>query len=412
MYNPVFYIIIAFIIFDFILERVLESMNNSRRSSPVPDILKGIYDEEKYQKQQNYAQINSRFSTLTSSFSFILIVVFLFLQGFGWLNQYLSQYISQPMVLGLIFFGVLFLALDLVSLPFSIYDTFVIEQKFGFNKSTPRIFITDKLKGYLLSAVIGGVFYIVIYKLYQHFGNSFWLYCWMIIAFFMLFITMFYSNLIVPLFNKQKPLPDGELKDAISSFAGKVGFKIRNIYEIDGSKRSTKANAYFTGIGPKKRIVLYDTLIKELSTNEIVAVLAHEIGHYKKKHTQYSIFISIMQLGVMLYLLSLFISNPVLSKALGSDTPVFHIGLVAFALLYSPISSLIGIIMNIFSRKNEYQADRFAAEQFDPESLITALKKLAGNNLSNLTPHPAYVFVNYSHPPLFNRVLNLISVKI
>jgi STE24 endopeptidase len=222
-------------------------------------------------------------------------------------------------------------------------------------------------------------------------------------------MLMFYSNLIVPLFNKQKPLPEGELRDAISNFSQKTGFKLKNVYVIDGSKRSTRANAYFTGFGPKKRIVLYDTLINDLTTNDIVAVLAHEIGHYKKRHVMISFVLSVVQMGIMLYLFSLFVSNPKLSQALGVNIPQFHVGLVAFAMLYSPISLITGLFMNLLSRKNEYQADAYAGINFQPEELISALKKLAGKNLSNLTPHPLYVWVTYSHPSLFQRVkyLNL-----
>jgi STE24 endopeptidase len=259
----------------------------------------------------------------------------------------------------------------------------------------------------VLSILIGGLVYAVIYKFYELTTDKFWIYTWMILALFTLFMSMFYSNLIVPLFNKQKPLPEGELRNAIQEFASKVGFKLQNIYEIDGSKRSTRANAYFTGFGPKKRIVLYDTLIKELTTEELVAVLAHEIGHNKKKHTVSGLFLSLAQMGIMLFLLSLLISNPLLSEALGVNEPVFHVGLIAFGLLYTPLSLFLGWAMNLISRRNEYQADDFAAINYRPEHLISALKKLASNNLSNLTPHPFLVAVTYSHPSLYQRILNL-----
>jgi STE24 endopeptidase len=235
----------------------------------------------------------------------------------------------------------------------------------------------------------------------------FWIYAWVLVAVFSIFMAMFYSNLIVPLFNKQTPLEEGELRTAIQQFAEKVGFKLDNIFVINGSKRSTKANAYFTGLGAKKRIVLYDTLIEEMETDEIVAVLAHEIGHYKKKHVTQGLFISLLQTGIVLFIFSLLIDNPYLSKALGVEEPNFHIGLVAFGILYSPVSFVLGIFMNQLSRKNEYQADAFAAENYKPEPLASALKKLSQKNLSNLTPHPLYVFFNYSHPPLFERLKHL-----
>ncbi len=407
MHNTIFLIIVAIIIFDFVFERIMEWLNGSWRSKPIPNELQGIYDEAKYKKQQEYSKVNSRFSFITSGLSFVVMLLFLVFQGFGWLHYTISNYTSNPIILGLLFFGVLFFAMDLIGLPFSVYDTFVIEQKFGFNKTTRKTFILDKLKGYMLSIIIGGVIYTVVYKFYEFSGERFWIYTWAILALFTLFMTLFYSNLIVPLFNKQKPLPEGELKTAINEFASKVGFNLQEIYEINGSKRSTRANAYFTGLGPKKRIVLYDTLIKELTTDELIAVLAHEIGHYKKRHTITGLVLSILQMGLMLFLLSLFISNPSLSKALGVEVPVFHIGLIAFGLLYTPLSLITGLFMNILSRKNEYQADNFAAQNHNNEALISALKKLASNNLSNLTPHPFYVTINYSHPSLLQRITNL-----
>jgi len=407
MYHPFFYVIVAIIVIDFILERGLDWLNAAWRSKPIPELLQGIYNEEKYSKQQEYAKTTDRFSLLTSSFSFILTLLFLFFQGFEWLNTLLLGYIENPVVLGLVFFGVLFLAIDIIGIPFDIYATFVIEERFGFNKTTPKIYITDKLKGYLLLALFGSVIYFVIFKLNAKWPDMFWIYAWCVVTFFMVFMALFYSHLIVPLFNKQKPLPEGELKEAIQDFAKNVGFKVKNIYEIDGSKRSTRANAYFTGFGKYKRIVLYDTLIKELSTKELVAVLAHEIGHNKKKHTITGLLASMFQLGIMLYLLSLFINKPELSMALGANQPYFHLGLIAFAILYSPISTLSGLLMNLVSRHNEYQADSFAGATCNPDDLVSALKKLATNNLSNLTPHPIYAFINYSHPTLLQRIKKL-----
>jgi len=397
MYNTIFFIILIIVVLDFIFERIMDWLNSSWRTKPIPEELAGIYDEEKYKKQQEYSKVNSRFSMLTSTFSFLVLVLVLIFQAFGWLHYSIDEFTHNPILIGLLFFGTLFFVLDIIGMPFSIYETFVIEEKFGFNKTTPKTFIFDKLKGYLLSIIIGVIIYSVIYKFYEYSGQYFWIYTWAILALFTLFITLFYSNLIVPLFNKQKPLPEGELKTAINDFATKVGFKLHNVYEIDGSKRSTRANAYFTGFGPKKRIVLYDTLIKELTTDELIAVLAHEIGHYKKKHTLSGLLLSLLQMGVMLFLLSLFISNPNLSMALGVNKPEFHIGLIAFGLLYTPLSLITGLFMNIISRKNEYQADNFAASTYGSEALISA----------NLTPHPFYVTMSYSHPSLHQRILNL-----
>jgi STE24 endopeptidase len=333
------------------------------------------------------------------------------LNGFAFVDDIVRSYTTNPILMALAYFGILGLASDILSTPFSIYDTFVIEEKFGFNKTTVRTFILDKVKGWIIAAILGGGILALVVWIYGETGSWFWLLVWGVVTAFMIFMTMFYSNLIVPLFNKQRPLEEGELRGAIQSFAVKQGFKLKNIYVIDGSKRSTKANAYFTGLGPKKRIVLYDTLIEDHSTDELVAVLAHEIGHYKKKHTTSGMILGIIQTGIMLFILSLFIGNPALSAALGVTEPSFHIAVLAFGILYSPVSMILGIIMNIISRRNEFAADRFAGTKFNAESLKTALKKLSVKNLSNLRPHPAVVFVNYSHPPLLQRLKALDAIR-
>ena len=402
--TTIFWIIIGILVVDFAVERFLDYLNTTRWSDMLPAELKDIYDEEKYRQQQTYSKTNHRFGMLASSFSFVLLLLMFFFQGFALVNNWALAVTNSPVWSALIFFGILLLASDILTTPFSLYDTFVIEEKFGFNKTTIKTYLLDKLKGWLLGALIGGGLLALIIVIYLKTGVWFWLYVWLVVSGFSIFMAMFYSSLIVPLFNKQSPLEDGELKQAIRDFSAKVGFKLDNIYVIDGSKRSTKANAYFTGLGSKKRIVLYDTLINDMEVPELVAVLAHEIGHYKKKHIIISLLLGILQTGIMLYLFSLFIGSPELSAALGVDQPSFHIGLIAFGILYSPLSSLTGIGMNVFSRRNEYQADAFAAEHYDGESLATALKKLSVKNLSNLRPHPAYVFVHYSHPTLLQRL--------
>lgn len=399
-----FYIIIGLLVADFILEHILEYLNSTQWSDQLPEEVKDIYDNEKYRQQQAYEKANFSFSMVSSSFSFILILLMFLLTGFAWVNQLAHSVSANPIITALVFFGILMLSSDILTTPFSVYDTFVIEEKFGFNKTTPKTFVLDKLKGWLIGAIIGGGLLALIIFIYLKTTTSFWIYAWMIISGFSIFMVLFYSNLIVPLFNKQTPLPEGELKTAIEGFSAKVGFKLDNIYVIDGSKRSTKANAYFTGLGAKKRVVLYDTLINDLTTNELVAVLAHEIGHYKKNHVIWSLLLGIIQTGIMLFIFSLFVGNPDLSAALGVETPSFHIGLIAFGILYSPISMITGMLMNIFSRKNEYQADAFAAEHFDSYEMVSALKKLSVKNLSNLRPHPAYVFFYYSHPTLLQRL--------
>ncbi len=404
MHNTIFYIIVAIIVINFIIERFLSYLNKTRYDDHLPEELQGIYDKEKYKKSQEYKKENNRFGIITSSFSFLLILGMLYFKGFAFVDSLARSFTSSELWITLLFFGILMLASDLLSTPFSIYSTFVIEEKYGFNKTTVKTFILDKIKGWLLCAALGGGIMAIIVKIYFKTGNMFWVYAWIAISTFSIFISMFYSTLIVPIFNKQKPLEDGELKDAIKLFADKTNFKLDNIYVIDGSKRSSKANAYFSGLGPKKRIVLFDTLINDLSTKEIVAVLAHEIGHYKLKHTLSSMALSIVQTGITLYILSLLIDNPALSNALGAEQPGFHLGLITFGILYSPISTIVGLGMNAISRKNEYAADSFADKHSDGEALISSLKKLSENSLSNLTPHPWYVFFHYSHPTLLQRI--------
>ncbi len=410
MAEVIFYIIVAILVFDYFLERLLDYLNSLLWSNKLPEELEGIYDADKYKKSQEYTRTNTRFSIYSDTISFLAMMLMLFLGGFAFLDHEVWAVTDHPILMSLLFFGILALASDLLSLPFSIYGTFVIEEKFGFNKTTVKTYILDKLKGLLLGAIIGGGLLSLVVWIYMVSGVYFWLIAWGLISGFMIFMSMFYSNLIVPLFNKQIPLEEGELRNAIEAFSKKTSFKINNIYVIDGSKRSSKANAYFTGLGAKKRIVLYDTLIEEHTKGELVAVLAHEVGHYKKKHTLSGMILSILQTGLMLFILSRFIGNPVLSEALGASQPSFHMGLIAFGLLYSPLSLLLGLVMNTISRKNEFAADRFSAENYDPFALSDALKKLSVNNLSNLRPHPVYVFFYYSHPPLLKRLEALISM--
>lgn len=404
MENILLNIIIALILFDFIFDRILDYLNIKRWSSKLPDEVKGIYDEEKYQKSQEYEKTNFRFSAITSTFSLLLMLAMLLFGGFAYVDDFIRQYTTSPILMALLFFGILGIASDLLGLPFSLYHTFVIEEKFGFNKTSVATFFGDKLKGYLLGGIIGGGLLALFIWFYQYAGEYFWLYAWVVFTAFSILMIMFYSSLIVPLFNKLSPLPEGELRSAIEEYCKKVGFKLDNLSVIDGSKRSTKANAYFSGLGSKKKIVLYDTLINDHSTQELVGILAHEVGHYKKKHTLSSVILSIVQSGMMLYILSLFISKPELSYALGVSQPSFHIAIITFGMLYSPLSMLLGIGMNMLSRKNEFEADQYAAETYSSKPLQTALIKLSVKHLSNLNPHPTYVFVHYSHPPLLERL--------
>ncbi len=413
----IFYGVIVLLVLDYAFDRWLEAINIRQWNKPLPKGVASMYDKESYAKAKAYALANYRMSLISSSISTLFIVLFLLFNGLSILDHWVYAVLGfdKPIIAALLFFGVIAVVLALINLPFSFYSTFVIEQKFGFNKTSLKTFLLDLLKSSLLSLILGAGILSLIVKLYLVFGANFWLFAWLVMAIIMLLVSMFYSNIIVPLFNKQQALEAGELRTAIDEFAKKVGFKLDNIYVIDGSKRSTKANAYFTGLGPKKRIVLYDTLIQEHSTEELVAILAHEIGHYKHKHTRISLVLSLLQSAIMLYLLSLFIApGGVVAEATARAfdvLPSFQIGVLIFGILYSPISQLVGILMNVFSRRNEYQADAFAAKNASAVDLSQALIKLSKNNLSNLNPHPYYVFVNYSHPPLLFRLNALRRLK-
>ena len=398
------YLILGIVIFDYLFDQILDYLNLKNSSSELPSALSGIYNDEEYTKSQDYQKVQSKFSFKTAAFNTLLSVTVIALGGFGLLDGYLANYISNPILLSLAFFGVLFILSDIINLPFQIHSTFGIEAKFDFNKTTVKTFVLDKLKGYLLAGVIGFLLGYAVLWLIATLGPNFWLYALILVAVFTLFMNLFYTSLILPLFNKLSPLEDGELKSQIEAYSSKVDFPLDHIMVIDGSKRSSKANAFFSGLGKKKKVVLYDTLIEKQTEEELVAVLAHEVGHYKKKHIVWSLVLSVVQMAFTFFVMSLLIFNKNLSLALGGTDLSIHLNLIAFGLLYSPISRITGLFMNILSRKNEYEADEFAAKTFAPAPLQSALKKLSVTSLSNLTPHPAYVFVNYSHPPLLKRL--------
>lgn len=402
-----FYILIAIICIKFIFDTILNYLNSKHFEDTIPIELDGIYNKNEYLKSQQYKKANYKFSFITSLFSVSTTLLFIIFNGFAFVDGLAKNISENNIIITLTFFGIIFFASDILHTPFSYYKTFVIEEKFGFNKSTIKTFILDKIKSWLMMLIIGGGILALITWFYQLTTTLFWIYAWILISVFTLFMNLFYSKLIVPLFNKQKPLASGELKNEIESFAKKIGFKLNNIFVIDGSKRSTKANAYFSGFGSQKRITLYDTLINDLTNDEIVAVLAHEVGHYKRKHIIYNLIASIILTGFTLYLLSLMVGNIYLSQALGVQSASFHIGLIAFGILYSPISEVTNYLMNMLSRKFEYEADDYAKNNYNANALISSLKKLSKNSLSNLTPHNLYVKFHYSHPTLLQRILNL-----
>ena len=392
---------------QFVLETVLDYLNARHYNDPIPNELSDVFDKTEYQKSQSYKKTTYRFGLITSTFSLLLTLIFLFFGGFELIDGIARSITDSPILIALVFFGIIMIGNDLITMPFSYYSTFVIEEKFGFNKTTKKIFFLDKLKGWLMMVVVGGAILALIIWFFEWAGSNFWIYSWALVALFTIFMNLFYSKLIVPLFNKQTPLELGSLKTKIENFAQQVGFELQNIFVIDGSKRSTKANAYFSGFGKEKRVTLYDTLINDLDEEEIVAVLAHEVGHYKRNHIIFNLITSLILTGVTLFILSLFVNNPEVSYAIGVSKTSFHAALIGFGILYSPISKITGLAMNHLSRKFEYQADDYAKDNYAALPLITSLKKLSKNSLSNLTPHPAYVFMHYSHPPLSKRIANL-----
>lgn len=402
--QTILYIIIIITVLGYVFDQLLDFINLKARRHDLPDDIAAFYDRDKYLRSLDYHQELTRFSFLTSAFSVLLSLAMLWFGGFGWIDNLLQGVVDNTILRALAFFGILMLASDILTTPFQLYRTFVIEEKYGFNKTTLPTFFTDKLKGYILGALVGGVMLSVLLYLVQLLGQNFWIWFAIIAAAFVLLVNMFYTSLILPLFNKLTPLPDGPLKEEIEDFARKVDFPLDNIFVIDGSKRSSKANAFFSGIGKKKKIVLYDTLINHHTTDELVAVLAHEVGHFKKKHIIQSYVLSILQIVFTLFVLSRMILNENLSLALGGDGLSIPLNLVAFGILYSPISAITGLFMSILSRKNEYEADAYAKETFSGDALATALKKLSVDSLSNLYPHPLYVFFHYSHPPLISRL--------
>ena len=398
------YIIIGIVAISYLFDQVLDYINLKHQRTDIPKEVEAFYDKDKYLKSLAYHKEQTYFSFLTSAFSVVLSLIMLFSGGFGWLDGLLRPMIGSEVLLALAFFGVLMLASDMLTTPFQWYSTFVIEEKYGFNRTTVKTFIADKLKGYLLSAIIGGGLLSLLIYLVRLLGADFWIWFAIIASAFILFMNMFYTSLILPLFNKLTPLQDGELKTAIETFARKVDFPLDNIFVIDGSKRSKKANAFFSGIGKKKKIVLYDTLIDNHTTEELVAVLAHEVGHFKKKHIIWSYVLSIVQVVFTLWVLSLMIFNENLSLALGGSQLAIHLNLLAFTILFAPISGITGLFMSMYSRRNEFEADRYARETFSGQALANALKKLSVDSLSDLFPHPWYVFFHYSHPPLLKRL--------
>jgi len=402
-----FYILISIILFNFIKDYFLDYLNSKFFDKKIPENLNDIYDKDKYLKSQDYKKTLYQFGKISKFYSLTILLLFIFLDGFLFLDTFTRSLIDSEILISLSFFGIFFFGSDILNLPFSLYSTFVIEEKFGFNKTTIKIYFVDKLKSWSITILFGGGIIGFIIIQFETFGKDFWIVAWVFITIITILINGFYAQIIVPLFNKQTKLVEGNLKNDIEKYSNSVGFSLSNIFVIDGSKRSTKANAYFSGFGKQKRVTLFDTLLNKLNDKQIIAVIAHEIGHYKKNHIIFNLTFSIIQIGIMLYLLSLLIYLPIFSEALGIQNHSFHIGLITFSILYTPISEIFSLIFNIFSRKFEYQADNYAKQTYDSKYLIEALKILSKDSLSNLTPHPKYVWWHYSHPTLAQRINHL-----
>ena len=397
-------IIICLVLFNYFFSTILEYINDKNWKTDIPKNMNAFYDKEKYEKARKYSIEKGKISFISSTFSLILVLLLLWFEGYGFIDSFISTKYDGLFIQSGLFFLALMILSDLIKLPFEYYFTFIIEEKYGFNKTTIGTFFIDKIKKYILAILIGGGILAGTIYLFSYVNNSFWLWLWTGMSIFLILTNMFYAELIVPIFNKLKPLNNGSLKNKIEAYSKKVGYSLSKIYVIDGSKRSSKANAFFSGLGSRKTIALYDTLIEKHTEDELVAVLAHEVGHYKKKHILTSLILSILQLGLMCFLFELCLNEENISRALGSDKVVFHLGLVGFGILYIPIGTIVGIFMNILSRKNEFEADAYAKKTFEGSSLELALKKLSVDNLTNLYPHPLYVFIHYSHPPLLKRL--------
>ena len=406
--NIIAIIILGTIGLDYILNLVADGLNLKHLSRTLPRAFEGVYDPQRYRQSQQYLKVNTQFGWITSTFNLVVMLVFWFAEGFPLLDRWVRSLEMGPILTGLAYIGILMLLKSVLVLPFSVYATFVIEERFGFNRTTLSTYVKDLLKGLALAFLLGTPLLAFILAFFEYTGANAWLYCWIGVTIYMLVVQFVAPTWIMPLFNRFTPLEDEALKSAILSYADSIDFPLENVYQMDGSRRSTKSNAFFTGFGRHKRIVLFDTLIKQHPPNELVAILAHEMGHYKKRHVVQALILGVLQTGLMLFLLSTFITYQGLFDAFYMPQQSVYAGMLFFAMLYAPIDFFMGILMQILSRKNETVADQFAAETTgDPRSMVDALKKLSVHNLSNLTPHPFYVFLNYSHPPVLRRIQHL-----
>lgn len=404
MAETILYLVIGFTLFEFIFSKTLSWLNMKTWDKPLPPEVKDLYDAEEYKKARDYAVINNKIGTISATLTLAITVSILYFKGFASVDNFARSYSASAIVQCLIFFGILSLASSIISLPFELYSTFVVEEKFGFNKTTPLLYVIDKLKILVIAIVVGGGILALLTFLFGLLGNNFWMAGWALVSVIMILTAMFSVNVLLPIFNKLVPLEEGELRSSIEKYAAQVKFPLTNILIMDGSKRSSKSNAFFSGLGHKKNIVLYDTLIQDMSINEITAVLAHEVGHYKHNHVLQIAIISTIQIAILFFVFGVVAKSSIMAEMLGAKQNSFHLSLVTFSLLYAPVSLITDLLMNLFSRKNEYEADAYAQKTYSAAPLISALRKLTVKHLGNLQPHKAYVFFNYSHPTFLQRM--------
>ena len=403
--HPIAIAILIFLLLNFVIELVADVLNLRGIHTRVPESFKGWYPDDQYEKSQNYTRTTTRFGWLVGSFNLALFLIFWLAGGFAWLDALVRGMDLPVIISGLVYIGALLVAKGTLGLPFGIYSTFVIEERFGFNKTTWKTYVKDRIKGIGLAVLLGVPLLAAILTFFQYAGSNAWWYCWLVTVGYMLVVQYVAPTWIMPLFNRFEALPEGELRQAILTYARGIDFHLDNIFLMDGSKRSAKSNAFFTGFGKNRRIVLFDTLIEKHTVDELVAVLAHEMGHFKKKHILKNLAIGIVQSGLMFYILSLFISYPGLFQAFHVEQVSVYAGLIFFGVIYAPLDGLLALAFQALSRRHEYEADRFAVHTSGkPAAMTEALKKLSVHNLSNLQPHPFYVFLHYSHPPVLKRI--------
>ena len=399
--------LVLIVLAAYIVEALLDQLNQSRSRDPLDISIANLYNQDERERSISYSAEKTRFSFYSSTFSTIIMIIALTYGWFAKLDNWMRDKLDNQILISLGFIAALSVISWWINLPFQLYSIFGIEAKYGFNKITPKTFITDTIKATILSTLIGGLLLTAVLWIYQELGNKFWIFAWMLVGGFSLVMFMFGTTLILPLFNKLKPVEQGELRSAVEKYCASQGYSLGRLFVMDGSKRSTKANAFFSGMGRSKTIVLFDTLIEKLSTKEIVAVLAHEIGHYKKKHTLSMFIFSNIQTFGTFALLGWLLGYPELSTALGAQQSSFHLSALTFFILFTPLSIVLGLANNSWSRHNEFEADTFAKQTNDATALKNALKKISTDSLANLSPHPLYVAFNYTHPPLAQRLKNL-----